>query len=59
MVITCFRCRSLSEELHALFRVLWSGRWAIVSPHKMLDAVWSIIPFFKGYTQQDAQEFLW
>ena len=55
----CLICRCISEELHALFRVLWSGRWAIVSPHKMLDAVWGIIPFFKGYAQQDAQEFLW
>ena len=54
----CF-CRRLSEELHALLRVMWSGKWALVSPHKMLNAVWQMIPFFKGYSQQDAQEFLW
>ena len=52
-------CRRLSEELHALLRVMWSGKWALVSPHKMLNAVWQMIPFFKGYSQQDAQEFLW
>ncbi|XP_064634979.1 ubiquitin carboxyl-terminal hydrolase 44-like isoform X2 [Lineus longissimus] len=50
--------QSLSHELHALFRVMWSGKWGIVSPHSMLHAVWNIIPFFKGYSQQDAQEFL-
>ena len=54
-----FFCRRLSEELHALLRVMWSGKWALVSPHKMLNAVWQMIPFFKGYSQQDAQEFLW
>ena len=51
--------RSLSHELYALFRVMWSGKWALVSPHAMLNAVWRMIPFFKGYAQQDAQEFLW
>ncbi|CAH1787305.1 unnamed protein product [Owenia fusiformis] len=48
----------LCQELHALIRVMWSGKWAIVSPHAMLNAVWTVIPFFKGYAQQDAQEFL-
>ena len=56
-VTVCYR--SLSNELHALFRVMWSGKWAIVSPHSLLHAVWNVIPFFKGYTQQDAQEFMW
>ncbi|XP_064600665.1 ubiquitin carboxyl-terminal hydrolase 44-like [Liolophura sinensis] len=49
---------SLSLELHALFRVLWSGKWAQVSPHAFLHAVWKSLPAFKGYSQQDAQEFL-
>ena len=57
MITSFYRC--LSHELHALLRVMWSGKWALVSPHKMLNAVWQIIPFFKGYSQQDAQEFLW
>jgi len=50
--------RSLSNELSALLRVMWSGKWAVVSPHQMLSAVWTKMPFFKGYTQHDAQEFL-
>ncbi|XP_033751882.1 ubiquitin carboxyl-terminal hydrolase 44-A-like [Pecten maximus] len=48
----------LHQELNGLFRVLWSGRWAQVSPHALLQAVWLAIPTFKGYAQQDAQEFL-
>lgn len=49
---------SLCGELHGLFRVLWSGKWAQVSPHAFLRAVWQSIPWFKGYAQHDAQEFL-
>ncbi|KAH3894173.1 hypothetical protein DPMN_018330 [Dreissena polymorpha] len=49
---------SLCGELHGLLRVLWSGRWAQVSPHAFLQAVWQAIPMFKGYAQHDAQEFL-
>lgn len=49
---------SLSDELHSLLRIMWSGKLSMVSPHKMLYAVWNLIPFFRGYSQQDAQEFL-
>lgn len=49
---------SLCHELHTLFRVMWSGKWALVSPFAMLHSVWSLIPAFRGYDQQDAQEFL-
>uniref|UniRef100_A0A8C4R3G2 Ubiquitin carboxyl-terminal hydrolase n=1 Tax=Eptatretus burgeri TaxID=7764 RepID=A0A8C4R3G2_EPTBU len=49
---------SLCRELHTLFRVMWSGKWALVSPFAMLHSVWKLIPSFKGYGQQDAQEFL-
>uniref|UniRef100_A0A8B9TJZ6 Ubiquitin carboxyl-terminal hydrolase n=1 Tax=Anas platyrhynchos TaxID=8839 RepID=A0A8B9TJZ6_ANAPL len=38
---------SLCHELHTLFQVMWSGKWALV-----------LIPAFRGYAQQDAQEFL-
>ena len=58
VICRCFT-RSLYTELHTLLRVMWCGKYAIVSPHRMLDAVWQLIPFFKGYSQQDAQEFLW
>ena len=53
-----FNFSSLCEELRALFQVLWSGKWAVVSPNALLQAVWSYIPAFRGYSQQDAQEFL-
>lgn len=49
----------LSAEMHALMRVMWSGKWALVTPHAVLNAVWRMIPTFHGYTQHDAQEFLW
>ncbi|XP_027867582.1 ubiquitin carboxyl-terminal hydrolase 44 isoform X2 [Xiphophorus couchianus] len=49
---------SLCHELHTLFQVMWSGKWALVSPFAMLHSVWQLIPAFRGYAQQDAQEFL-
>jgi len=49
----------LLHELHSLLRVMWSGKMStVVSPHNMLYTVWNNIPFFCGYSQQDAQEFL-
>lgn len=49
---------SLCEEIHGLMRVMWSGKWAVVTPHTVLTAIWHHIPTFRGYCQQDAQEFL-
>ncbi|XP_055251019.1 ubiquitin carboxyl-terminal hydrolase 44 [Moschus berezovskii] len=49
---------SLCHELHTLFQIMWSGKWALVSPFAMLHSVWRLIPAFRGYGQQDAQEFL-
>lgn len=49
---------SLCHQLHTLFQVMWSGKWALVSPFAMLHSVWQLIPAFRGYAQQDAQEFL-
>ena len=57
LLSTC--CRSLSKEMHALMRVMWSGKWAVVTPHAVLNAVWELTPYFRGYTQHDAHEFLW
>jgi len=63
--VQCRRCsvgrnhKSLLHELHSLLRVMLSGTIStVVSPHNMLYTVWNIIPFFRGYSQQDAQEFL-
>jgi ubiquitin C-terminal hydrolase len=37
---------------------MWSGKLSLVIPQGFLDAVWRRVPSFKGYHQQDAQEFL-
>lgn len=50
--------RSLAMQLHTLLRCLWSGELSVVSPNGLLDAIWSFVPKFKNYQQQDAQEFL-
>eukprot|EP00055_Hartaetosiga_balthica_P014859 m.84234 g.84234 ORF g.84234 m.84234 type:complete len:989 (+) comp8711_c0_seq1:433-3399(+) len=44
--------------LDSLFRVLWSGKWTVLSPYAVLGSVWKVAPSFRGYHQQDAQEFL-
>ncbi|ELR20504.1 ubiquitin specific protease 44 isoform 2, putative [Acanthamoeba castellanii str. Neff] len=49
---------SISAEIHNIFRVVWSGRWAVVTPFALLDALWKFVPRFRNYQQQDAQEFL-
>ena len=49
----------LSSEIQALLRVMWSGRMSLVIPQGFLHALWSAVPSFRGYRQQDAQEFLW
>ena len=49
---------NLCDHLAALFRVLWSGKWAVVTPYSLLELVWQLIPSFRGYKQQDAQELL-
>jgi len=55
----CRSHKSLLHELHSLLRVMWSGKMTtVISPHSMLYTVWNNIPFFRGYSQQDAQEFL-
>lgn len=45
-------------ELHKLFRVMWSGKWKVVTPHALLAALWKFAPSFRNYEQQDAGEFL-
>ncbi|XP_021383642.2 ubiquitin carboxyl-terminal hydrolase 44 isoform X3 [Lonchura striata] len=44
--------------MNSVLQVMWSGKWALVSPFAMLHSVWRLIPAFRGYAQQDAQEFL-
>ena len=49
---------ALCHNLESLFRVIWSGKWAVVTPHALLGNVWELIPYFRGFQQQDAQELL-
>eukprot|EP01125_Pyxidicula_operculata_P019858 TRINITY_DN721_c5_g1_i2.p1 TRINITY_DN721_c5_g1~~TRINITY_DN721_c5_g1_i2.p1 ORF type:complete len:473 (+),score=28.39 TRINITY_DN721_c5_g1_i2:39-1457(+) len=48
----------LSNEIHNLCRVLWSGNWAVVTPLGFLHALWKCIPKYRNHQQQDVQEFL-
>lgn len=43
---------SISAEIHNIFRVVWSGRWAVVTPFALLDALWKFVPRFRNYQQQ-------
>jgi ubiquitin carboxyl-terminal hydrolase 44/49 len=49
---------SFCHKLESLFRVIWSGKWPVVTPHAILSSVWQLIPSFRGFQQQDAQELL-
>jgi len=50
----------LTEAIHALTRVLCSGRYAVCSPHRFVRAVWkhAAARGFATRRQCDAQEFL-
>lgn len=48
----------LCPNLESLFRVMWSGRYSVVTPRAILAGVWQLIPAFRGFKQQDAQELL-
>eukprot|EP00049_Salpingoeca_infusionum_P004172 m.75416 g.75416 ORF g.75416 m.75416 type:complete len:903 (+) comp12451_c0_seq1:388-3096(+) len=52
------RKKGLVHHLESLFRVMWSGKWSVISPYSLLGLMWEKIPYFRGYKQQDAQELL-
>lgn len=35
--------------------MIWNGKWTVVTPYALLDALWRFVPHFRGYVQQDAQ----
>ena len=45
-------------QLSKTMRLLWSGKWAVLSPYNLVFAVWRFMPCFRCYRQQDAQELL-
>ena len=47
-----------ARAVHALLRVLWSGRYKTCSPHEMVQVVWNVGEQFASRRQHDAQEFL-
>lgn len=49
---------SVYEELYNILHILWTSQRAVVSPNNFLYTIWTALPSFKGYRQQDAQEFL-
>lgn len=49
---------SICEELYSLMQEMFSGKFSSVSPQSFLSTIWRLLPVFKGYRQQDAQEFL-
>ncbi|KAF5397697.1 hypothetical protein PHET_08955 [Paragonimus heterotremus] len=56
-VSTATNHSSVYEELYNILKVLWSSQRAVVSPSNLLYTIWTALPSFKGYRQQDAQEF--
>eukprot|EP00948_MAST-09A_sp_MAST-9A-sp1_P003950 g3950.t1 len=48
---------NLCDEVHNVLRVIWSGRWSVITPYALIHTIWRLIPRFKGYRQQDAHEF--
>ena len=48
---------ALSIDLSVLLRFLWNGKRIQFTPDEILKNVWSKYSRFKGFKQQDAQEF--
>lgn len=53
-------CKSwlLTAEMHRLLNEMELEECAAISPDRLCNAVWQLLPPFKSYDQQDAHEFL-
>jgi ubiquitin C-terminal hydrolase len=49
---------SICDEFYNLIQEMFSGESSSISPNAFLSTVWKALPTFKGYRQQDAQEFM-
>ena len=45
----------VTNAVHALLRVLWSGRYTCCSPHEIVQVVWNVGDHFASRRQHDAQ----
>jgi len=48
----------IAEELRKTIILLGEKKKSVISPQSLFSVIWKIVPQFKGYKQQDAQEFL-
>ncbi|KAL1922380.1 uncharacterized protein VTP21DRAFT_9919 [Calcarisporiella thermophila] len=49
---------SICSEFCYLLREIWSGESTVISPNSFFTTLCRAMPIFRGYQQQDAQEFL-
>ena len=52
------REHSIMNEFCELIKDMWRTHSTAVSPDAFLSAIWKSVPMFRGYQQQDAQEFI-
>jgi len=48
----------VADEFYQLVQEMWVQEGQAISPSSFLACVWRVVPSFRGYHQQDAQEFL-
>eukprot|EP00912_Choanoflagellata_sp_UC4_P001874 UC4_evm1s1204 len=48
----------ITTDLGKLYKVMFSGKCSVISPVSILNTVWATLPWFRGHSQQDAQELL-
>ncbi len=57
-----FTCHVTSCHISSHHSIMYIGfcvLQAVVTPGSLLNTLWQKVPSFHGYSQQDAQEFLW